>query len=124
MPDPISQKIVVNMKAGMPIGRLAAQIAHASWLPIIDKSEWHNDEFRFDTTDYPGSQLWLKDQFTKVCLRGWGDEMLLEIKAKAEEAGLLVGLMEEDGFCTALAVGPGYTDEIDKILKPYALPLL
>lgn len=42
--------------------------------------------------------------------------MLLDLKEKAEMAGLPVGLMEEDGYVTALAVGPASTKDIDRAI--------
>jgi peptidyl-tRNA hydrolase len=125
MADPISQKIVVNMDIPMSLGRICAQAAHASWLAVLQQGKWYPDEFMpyggaeetfiIDTHGKAPLRSWLQDQFTKVMLRGWGDQMLLDLKTEAEKLGLPVGLMEEDGHLTALAIGPAYTEEINQV---------
>jgi peptidyl-tRNA hydrolase len=125
MADPISQKIVVNLDCPMSIGRLAIQLSHASWLAVLNQGKWYPDEFMpyggaeetfiIDTHGKAPLRTWLKDSFTAIALRGFGDEMLWELKEQAEALGLPVGLMEEDGHYTALAIGPAYTDEINKV---------
>lgn len=121
MADRICQKIIVNLDIPMSIGRIAAQAAHASWLSVLNHSEWVHqdgiDELRIKTNGKPDLHFWLKESFTKVMLRGFGDDMLLELKSKAEQAGLSIGLMEEDGHLTALAIGPNLSEDIDKITK-------
>jgi len=113
MADAVSQKIIVNLATPMSLGRICAQAAHASWLAVLNQGQWIDNELSVNTDSDPALREWLRESFTKVMLRGWGDAMLLDLKAKAEAAGLPCGLMEEDGHLTALCVGPAYTKDID-----------
>lgn len=116
MPDKVCQKIVVNLDCAMSSGRLAAQAAHSSWLAVLNQGHWDGSSFVIPCEGKPELMSWLQGQFTKVMLRGWGREHLEFIKRDAEEYGLPVGLMEEDGFATALAIGPGDVDVIDRAI--------
>lgn len=116
MADPICQKIIVNLDSDMSIGRLYAQAAHASWLAVLPQGYWDENNLVVPCDKNHELKSWLKDQFTKVILKGYGDQMLLDLKEKAEIAGLPVGLMEEDGYVTALAVGPADTKDIDRAI--------
>ena len=114
MPDKICQKIVANLEIPFSLGRIDAQCAHASWISVLNQGFWDdNDNLIISCKDKPELKEWLKGQFTKVMLRGWGKEMLLNLKEQAESAGLPTGLMEEEGFVTALAIGPANTEKID-----------
>jgi len=114
MADLISQKIVLNLNTTFSLGRLSAQSAHASWISVLDQGYWDsNDNFVIPCKTKPELKSWLSGQFTKVMLRGWGDDMLLSLRDKAEENGIPFGLMSEDGFHTALSIGPALTKDID-----------
>jgi peptidyl-tRNA hydrolase len=117
MPDKISQKIIVNLDTSMSLGRLCAQAAHASLIAILNQSDLGDDKLSLDYSDKPELKYWLNGNFTKVILRGFGDKMLLDFMSKATEIGLPVGLMEEDGMITALAIGPSKTKLIDQVTK-------
>ena len=116
MPDKFCQKVVINLDCPMSIGRLAAQGAHASLLSVLGQGHWDGQSLVIPCDGKPGLESWLKGEFTKVMLRGWGDDNLLRLKADAEACGLPVGLMEEEGSVTALAIGPADTDLIDSAI--------
>jgi peptidyl-tRNA hydrolase len=105
MADEVKQVIVVNMAVPFPLGRLMAQIAHASMLNIVNRGTWNGDKFSIDADDL-ALRFWLKDHYTKVVCKAWGKEQMMKIKAEAEKRKLYVALMEEEGFITALAIGP------------------
>lgn len=117
MPDKICQKIIANMNTNMSIGRLNAQCAHASWISVLDLGYWDGDNFIISCSNNPELKEWLSGNFTKVVLKSWSNESLIELRDKAVKAGLPVGLMNEDGFNTALAIGPANIKDIDKITK-------
>lgn len=101
------QIIVINMEANMPLGRLVAQAAHASYIAVLHQGEWiENNKFVLDTTNDKPFEDWLKNSFTKIVCKTWGKQSLLDIKEEADKLGLKTGLMEEDGELTALAIGP------------------
>jgi peptidyl-tRNA hydrolase len=90
----IKQAIIVNLKANMSLGRLVAQVAHAS--ELAREAVFFSDEFEAE-------------------LKGWGDEHLLELHNKAKANGLPTAIMEEDGFVTACAIGPAAKKAVDNI---------
>lgn len=116
MADPICQKIIVNMDTDFTIGRLCAQAAHASWLAVLNNGKWIEDNLIIECTTSE-MKHWLQDQFTKVILRGSNDLELIKLRDKSESLGLPVGLMIEDGYITALAIGPSDTKVLDKITR-------
>lgn len=116
MPDKVCQKLIVNMNTPMGIGRLTAQAGHASWLAVLNQSRWEEDDLVIPCQGKPWLKAWLEGMFTKVALRGWGSEHILSLQDAAIRAGIPVGLMEEDGYVTSLAVGPWDTAEIDSAI--------
>ena len=111
MADNIKQVIVVNMSVPMAIGRLVAQAAHASVLNILNRGEWKNETFSLKTEDLPLT-YWMKGEFTKVILKAWGKDQMLKIKQQAEGKGIYTSVMEEDGFITAIALGPAERSDL------------
>ena len=117
----VKQVIVLNMAVPMSIGRLAAQGAHASILAILNQGSWNKNTF---TIQDASSELkyWMKESFTKVFVKAWGFDSLFKLNAKATALGISSVYMEEDGYTTALAIGPHLSSKIDEITKD--LPLL
>ena len=120
MADRVKQVIVVNMATPMPIGRLMAQAAHASVLNILNRGTWKDHIFTIDTEDV-ALRWWMEEEFTKVVCKAWGKEAMMKIKETAENKNVAVSLMEEDGFITALALGPALKEELEFIK---VLPLM
>lgn len=66
---------------------------------------------------------WLEDKFTKVCVGVGGEDELLQVYTRARDAGLVCSLIQDAGLTefggvptyTAVAVGPGRPEDIDKI---------
>jgi len=119
MADIVKQVIIINLKAPMSLGRLMAQAAHASVLNILSRGGWENDIFILNVQDF-ALRWWMKKQFTKVVCKAWGNDQMLEIKTEAEEKGIYVSVMEEEGFITALALGPAEIKDL-KFTKTLAL---
>ena len=107
------QVIVLRKDLNMRKGKMVAQGAHASLGAILEDRKLKTDE---DTL------AWLEGRFVKICVSVNSEEELLEIYNQANDAGLNCALIEDAGFTefkeptlTAVAVGPGLPEEIDKI---------
>lgn len=120
MDKPVRQIIMVNLDVPMSIGRLSIQISHASLLAVLHMGKWDDSGLHINPQEFPRSEAieyWLKKQFTAIAYKGWGKDMILNLQKKAEEMNLPFGTMIEDGWYTAIAVGPSYKDELDPLTK-------
>ena len=144
MKDEIKQVIVIRRKypdgnGGFfqpRTGKLIAQAAHASMKVLLDKMIFYdvslttlpsnNPRFTELSMIMPKSGClykWLNGIFTKIAVYVDSEEELLEIKQKAEDAGILCALVTDAGRTefhgeatnTAVAVGPDESEKIDKI---------
>lgn len=134
--EEVKQVIVVRKDLNMRKGKLAAQVAHASMKVILDKMNKipysvlsHNYvttkfvEYAFSTSINTALNKWLEGTFTKVVVSVDSEQELLDIEEKAKEKGILnakitdLGKTEFHGepTITALAVGPGFKEEVDEI---------
>ena len=114
-------------------GKLIAQGAHAAMKVILDRMKI--DEFAKESTLWEGCYVWhmtvfesepihrwLKGTFTKIVVYVDSEEELLELKQKAEDAGILCALITDIGKTefngvrtnTALAIGPEWSSKIDE----------
>lgn len=121
MSDP-RMVIIANMEAPYSIGRIVAQCCHAATMIILHAGEWEGNKFTLEAdTDLA---YWAKeDKITKIVVKVWGEEALKSLQEEAGRAGLRTALMiEDDGVCTALAIGPSSSPELDKLTKH--LPLM
>jgi len=120
----VKMVVVVNMAAKMSIGRLAAQIAHAATLAILEAGKWTQDHtFYISTYDDPVLRYWMKENITKVVVKTWGEDQLHSLKAQAEAMDIRTALMvEDDGQVTALALGPDLSEKLDPLTG--SLPLM
>lgn len=73
-------------------------------------------------------ELWLAGNYKKICVTVNSEEELLRIYGEAEAAGLEVNMVRDLGLTefkeptnTCLAIGPDYSEKIDKITSK--LPL-
>ncbi len=114
--------IVVNMAVDMGIGRLAAQIAHAATMVLLQAGEWKENRFTMDADN--DLAYWAKEnRITKIVVKVWGADTLQLLQEQAEKAGLRTALMiEDDGQTTALAIGPSSSPELDRLTRH--LPLM
>lgn len=95
-------------------GKMVAQGCHASLGAIL-----HNGKLKKNAD----IDAWLEGRFTKICVSVDSEEELLEVYNDALRAKLNcclitdAGLTEFDGVptLTAVAVGPGVPEEINKI---------
>lgn len=116
------QVIAVNLAANMGIGRLCAQACHASILSLLNRGQWNAEGLQINTKEDSALHYWMKESFTKVVVKVWGEEELLSLQDKAERLGISTALMiEDDGQKTALALGPCEPQLLDKVTKELTL---
>ena len=115
LPVDMKQAIVARADLGMGKGKLAAQVAHASLSAYQDASP--------KTT-----RAWQGEGQKKVVLKGESEGQLFELADKAEREGLPNAIIRdaghtqlEPGTVTALAVGPGDEDAIDRVTGELSL---
>jgi peptidyl-tRNA hydrolase (EC 3.1.1.29) len=108
----MKQVIVVRRDIKMGIGKLAAQVAHASLLAAekvrVSRKEW------FDS--------WFTHGQAKIVLKVNSIDELMRVKYKAEELKLPVAQVDDAGLTqlppgttTCIAIGPAPDDIIDKV---------
>jgi len=105
----MKQAIVARTDIGMGEGKLAAQVAHASLSAYQDASR----ETR--TT-------WQNEGQKKIVLKGDSESRLFELADAADREGLPYAIVRDAGHTqldpgtvTALAVGPGSDDRVDRV---------
>lgn len=109
----IKQVIVVRSDLKMGKGKVAAQVAHAA----LDAAE----TARLKRPGWYAS--WREQGQAKVVVKtGGGQEALEELQRQARSLSLPVSLIQdrgltqlEPGTTTCLGIGPGPSDEIDKV---------
>lgn len=111
----MKQAIVVRTDLGMGTGKLAAQVAHASLKAYEDASSATRRDWK------SGGQK-------KVVLKAGGESELLDLADVARREGLPHSLIRdaghtqiEPGTLTALAVGPGPENVVDKVTGELSL---
>lgn len=111
----MKQAIVARTDIGMGTGKLAAQVAHAS----LSAYENAGPSARSD---------WKSGGQKKVVLKGSGEKQLQELAEEARREGLPYALVRdaghtqlEPGTVTALAVGPGAENIVDKVTGELSL---
>jgi len=111
----MKQAIVARTDVGMGRGKLAAQVAHASLSAYEDASERTR-------------RAWKGSGQKKVVLKGESERQLFELADRAEREGLPNAIVRdaghtqlEPGTVTALAVGPGEDDAVDRITGSLSL---
>jgi len=120
--DTVKLVLVANMATNMGVGRVCAQCCHAAVLTILEAGEWVDTTFQIATDGDPTFKYWMQEGFTKVVVKVWGEEELLALKIKAESLGLRTALMvEDDGQCTALSIGPAETSKLNPVTRDLLL---
>lgn len=107
---------------------MLAQAAHASMGVITRMFNYEatasgNIHVHFYTRSSNALWQWLNNSFTKIAVYCNSEEELLDLKQQADDAGLINCLIKDNGKTefhgipthTALAIGPAYVNEIDKI---------
>jgi PTH2 family peptidyl-tRNA hydrolase len=116
------QVIVMRKDLNMRKGKMIAQGSHAS-IAFLTRRIEYRDYGPMINYLLDHEKEWLEYSFKKVCVSVDSEAELLEIAQKANEAGLEVNLITDSGLTefggvptnTCLAIGPNYSDEIDKI---------
>ena len=105
----MKQAIVARTDLGMGTGKLAAQVAHASLQA-------------YESADPLARSEWKSGGQKKVVLKGAGGSELQRLADEARREGLPYALVRdaghtqlEPGTLTALAVGPGAENVVDKV---------
>jgi len=111
----MKQAIVARADIGMGEGKLAAQVAHASLSAYED-------------TDERTRKQWKGEGQKKVVLKANGESELFELADRAEREGLPNAVVRDAGHTqldpgtvTALAVGPGPDDVVDRVTGDLSL---
>lgn len=105
-------------------GKMVAQGAHASMAVLLNYGSYAATsagvtEFRLNLAN-PAINEWLGGAFTKVCVSVDSEQELLDIVAKAKEAGVLNALITDSGLTefngvptnTCAAIGPDYPEKL------------
>lgn len=126
------QVIVLRKDLGMRKGKMVAQGAHASLGAVFSQSWVDNAPIKEGIfSDVKAKVIpmeehlenWFNERFTKICVGCDSEKDLMDLMESAESAELLhfvcrdAGKTEFNGVptYTALAIGPGPVEEIDKI---------
>lgn len=127
----MKQVIVLRKDLNMRKGKMVAQGAHASMAAIINYAYEHQVKHNDGTVENilaisledADVRDWLLGSFKKVCVGCQSEAELLDLNRKVQLTKLPHALIRDSGRTefhgvltyTALAVGPGDDDEIDKI---------
>lgn len=128
MTEPIrdtKQIIVVRRDLPMPIGKIGAQVAHASMMFL---SKVFREGRRIEDLDEP-TRHWLCNAFTKVVVGVDSLAEMLTVKNEAELAGIPTQIVIDAGRTvfdgertpTCISIGPWWCDEIDKVTRKLRL---
>lgn len=111
----MKQAIVARTDIGMGTGKLAAQVAHASLKA-------------YENAESDAQRAWKSGGQKKVVLKGSGEEQLRRLAEEARRERLPYALISdaghtqlEPGTVTALAVGPGKENIVDKVTGELSL---
>lgn len=123
------QVIVMRTDLGMRKGKMIAQGAHASMKVILDMMHdagtYNNGDIKSRELNFAADsaiQDWLSGKFTKICVKGDSEAHIKELYEKAKAAGVPCSLILDAGLTefqeptyTCIAVGPGWSEDVDKI---------
>ncbi|NBQ69021.1 MAG: aminoacyl-tRNA hydrolase [Nitrosomonadaceae bacterium] len=122
----VKQVLITNVKTDPPMrkGKMIAQACHAS-IAFLTRSIGENWDREIEPRRIwdEATRIWMVEGFTKIGLQVDSEEALRELYDKAQDAGLKAYLIVDSGetefngrpTATCLAIGPDYSDEIDKI---------
>lgn len=105
---------------------MCSQASHASLKVFFDKltlATTYGETKGSFTIDSTHELEWIQGSFTKIAVSVNSEQELLDIYNKAKDAKILCSLVQDAGRTefngiptyTAVAVGPGDSEEIDKI---------
>lgn len=125
----IRQIIIVRKDLNMSVGKIAAQVAHASLKVILDLMHSSKEDkiINYNLTIEEDSELelWLSGYFTKIVVGCKNENELLKIYEKAKENNLNCCLITDAGLTefnniptnTCVCIGPHYKYKLDNITK-------
>jgi peptidyl-tRNA hydrolase, PTH2 family len=117
----IKQVIVIRDDLNMRKGKMVAQGSHASMMFIKHSIGIFDEDVTILLSDIDNE--WLFGSMTKICVRAKDLNELLVVYNDAIKAGLTAYIVEDYGLTefngvktlTAVAIGPDYCENIDKI---------
>lgn len=131
------QVIVMRTDLNMRKGKMVAQGAHASIafltrrlatrvanaIDSVPKAIFDTLDYRMEIGLNDREIRWLHTSFAKICVGVDSEAQLLNIRDKAQAAGVEVHVITDNGktefagvpTITCLAIGPDYCDKIDAI---------
>lgn len=135
MEDKIKQVIIVRKDLKMSVGKISSQVAHASMKFLTDSLKSVMDYFGCGNLDCCGSSPtvfdylssveldWIEGSFIKICVGIDSEEKLSSLCDLAEEAGIRVSRIVDNGATefhgvptfTCAALGPDYSS----VLAPF-----
>lgn len=118
-----------TIKAGA--GKLAAQVAHASMAPILEKMRGvsytnyvapdYDYSLQLNLKKEEALTAWLEGSFRKIVVYVKNEEQLLKKFNELKEAGIICSLIKDSGFTvfseptnTCIGVEPMFAEDIDK----------
>ena len=114
----VKQIIIARTDLDMPLGRIPAQVAHASIAVFLDMGEWNGDNFKLHNVP-DNVQHWMKESFTKIVLKVHSEKELNDLEEKAKEYKLPFAMISDDigndMHKMALAIGPADDYVLDMI---------
>ena len=120
-----SLKQVIVMRTDLNIGRgkMVAQGAHASGMFLVHRLMELASDYHAKVP--PEEMLWMTQGMTNICVAVDSEAELLDIAAKAQQAGLRTHLITDAGLTefagvptrTSLAIGPNDAAAIDAITR-------
>lgn len=125
------QVIVMRNDLNMRKGKMCAQSGHASMAFLTREGFLEDEQGAFVTALQNPLEVdeWMKNSFTKICLKCNSEEELDEIYQKAKDAGLVVHMVIDNGLTefngvktkTCLCIGPHDSYKIDPITSHLSL---
>jgi len=120
----VKQVIVMRKDLKMRRGKEIAQGCHASMAFLTLQFQGQTSQGKTNKIHLSDVvQQWIDSSFTKVCVQVDSEEQLLEIAQRAKEEMLECHVITDSGRTefggvptkTCLAIGPDYSDRINKI---------
>ena len=122
------QVIVMRHDIKVRKGKMCSQASHSSLAVFTNRMLKNDGNWVINLT--PAMEEWLKDSFTKITVYVNSEQELFDIYNSAREKNIPCSLIQDSGRTefhgvptyTCCAIGPDYSDKIDKITG--GLPLL
>ncbi|MCK9574823.1 MAG: aminoacyl-tRNA hydrolase [Candidatus Pacearchaeota archaeon] len=120
------QVIVVRTDLVMPMGKLGAQISHASEAPVYNQMTKSGDVRTLITKEGSALQLWLDGPFVKIILGCKSLDKLLKLAEDVKARNIPVAIIKDAGYTvfteptiTCIGIGPCFPEEIDDLTKRF-----